>query len=398
MIKKFKYPGAITVSYGEMFIEGSVASIKIALMSVYAVKFGKNLGDISILLTLSSVGILLSLFLSGMISDKTGRRAPIFLGNLLFTVFLFAFPLTDNFNVALVLWFIVGIAHGLTDTPSMSLLFDALAGNTGPAMSFVQVFFASGGIMASLMASAIIRYDLDYKIAFFAILVINLIIMTVIIKSRFPHTARVQSAASVRPYIYKREPSIMREGVLLLLCTLLFSFYSGIFSTWLPTYMETVKGFTSASAVAMLSVNQGGAMIGALCFAIVLRKIHTTVLMALNPLAAVVLFALLLLSSQHWLLYGIVLFIGFFMGLFFSLAINMGGELFFEHAGTATGAVGTTTMIGSTVMVFLTGRLIESVGIGRLFPLSFYALLVLVVLTFIFRHNYKTLEPSKGVR
>lgn len=76
------------------------------------------------------------------------------------------------------------------------------------------------------------------------------------------------------------------------------------------------------------------------------------------------------------------------MGSFFSLSINMGGELFYEQAGTAAGVIASASMLGGTIVVWITGRLISQVGVSILVLCSFCLLVVLAIMTNLFRLHF----------
>lgn len=393
-IKSLPNFGAIAVSYGSMFIEGSLSSILVALMAILAAKFGKTNGDIATLLSLKGLGTLLVLFVAGRLSDQHGRKLPIALGSLLFSVFMLGFIFTSNFYLAGIFAFIAGLAHGFMDTPGMSLLFDSLSGNTGPALSVVQVFFAGGSVLTTMLTSIFIRFNFDYRFIFAIILSLNLLLFLIIIRVKYPP---VSGKVEVKTYqiSYEKEPRFLIEGSFLFLNTLIYAGYQAISSTWLPTFLVQVKGFDLATAVSMMSLSSIGAVLGALFFAWVLRHYHSTKIMTINPLIAMLVLMMLVFVKVKLIVMISVFGLGFLMSTYFSMSINMGGELFPKQAGTATGAVATASMLGSTIIVWLTGRLIETTGVNNLMVFGIALLLVLAISSSLFRIHYLKLKPGR---
>lgn len=394
-LKRIPYPGAIAVSYGSMFVEGALTTIIVALMAILAAKFGKTSGDIATLLSLKSFGTLLVLFFAGKFSDRVGRKLPIALGSILFSVFMLGFIFSHEFWLASIFAFIAGLAHGMMDTPGMSLLFDALSGNTGPALSVVQVFFAGGSVTTTLLTSTFIRFNLDYRLIFAIILLINLALFTLILKADFP---KVAGQVKMKPAQFKFaiQPKFFKEGSFILFNTLLYSAYQAVLSTWLPTFVLEVKGYTLANSITTLSISQIGAITGALSFAWILRKSHSSTWMAINPILATLALGLLYFATSNWLIVISIFSLGFLLGTFFSMSINMGGELFPQQAGAATGAVATASMVGSTFVTWVSGRLIGVIGVKMIFVFSLGALMLLAVSTNIFRHHYLKLKPERS--
>lgn len=390
-IQDFKYKRAMALSYFAMFFEGALSVIIIGFMAVLSQKLNRSVGEIAILTSIKSFGTLFVLFFSGRISDKYGRRLPIMIGALLFMVFVIGFVMTKDYTIAMGLAFIGGLAHGFMDTPGMSLLFDALKGNTGPAMSFVQVFYSAGAVMITSVASLFIKNNWEYSHVFLFMAGMNVLLIMLCMLTNFPEISGKSSKKS--NIVYEFAPDIQREGLLLLLCTFCSTGFTALMTTWIPTYLEHVKHFELAHSVATLSIYQIGAVSGAFIFALVLRKVHSTILMMTNPAITLLLLCTLFLVNDFFLIQIIVLILGFFMGLYFSLCINMGGELFRANAGAITGAVASSSMLGRTICVWLSGRMIADVGIGVIFLSGIALLIFLTAFAGVFRIYYKKLNP-----
>ncbi len=394
MFKKQKFKKAIVVSYLAMFVEGALNTVLVALMVVLAKRFNKDVGDIAMLVSYKSLGTLFVLFISGALSDRLGRKLPIIVGGILFGIFILGFIFVKNYNYAIALAFIGGLAHGFMDTPAMSLLFDIFVGNTGPAMSVVQLFFSGGGVFTSLLASWFIKDNLDYRIIFMIILALNVGLLVVAFMAAYPLISRHKGKKAL--IIYENKPKIYREGLLLLFSTITAASYTSIVMTWLPTYLNVVKGIDNSLAVSGLSFYQIGAVSGSLVFALVLKRYHTTQIIAVNPLFGIIVFGLLLFSNNLVIMFCLIGLSGVFMGLFFSLCINMGGELFMEYAGTITGLVASSSMLGGTVVIWLSGKLVGDVGVDRIIVFAVVLLGLLLILGNIFRFSYLKLKPRRN--
>ncbi|MFV0255287.1 MAG: MFS transporter [Erysipelotrichaceae bacterium] len=394
-ILNFEYKGTVAISYCVMFVEGAINAIIVALMVILSSKFNRPSGDIATLVAIKSLGSLCVLFVVGKTSDKIGRKIPISVGLILAMIFIVCFALTDNYYIAMVLALISGISHGLTDSPAMSLLFDALSGkNTGPALSIVQVFFAGGGVFTTLLASIIIKYNLNYILIFALLFIINIGVLSLSIFCKYPPL--VSSKEKLTRHVeYENKPTFKNEGKILLLCALSNASFQSIVMTWLPTYIEKIKGFDVASSVAMLSSFQIGAVTGAIVFALVLRRVHSIKILFLNPILSIMVFMVLFIVNNPFIILVAVLCLGFLMGTIFSLCVNMGGELFSDNAGAATGAIGTSSIVGGAITVWVSGRLINYFGVGYIFTSALVLLFILIIFTNIFRIKYLNLKPSR---
>lgn len=391
-IKSFQYFGAVSVTYTAMFFEGALNVAIVAIMVLLSKYLDQDIGKISLLVSAKGIGTMISLYASGSLSDRYGRKKIILLGALGFGVFLVGLIISSNYVLALFFAFMAGIGHGLMDAPAMSLLFDAFPGNTGPAMSIVQIFFAGGGVLTTLFASFLIANQLPWQYLFYIYLVFLAVFVFMITKAHFP-IRETSKAVKRKTIVYDSKPRVLKEGLLLAASVLLFALSNSIMMTWLPTYASAMKGFSEASAVRLLTFIQIGAVLGAFTFAWVLRKTHTTVLMVNNPLVAGLMLVGFILSSYTGLLSAFVFVYGFMMGVYFSLSINMGGELFYEKAGTATGAVGTIMMLGTTIGIAVSGFILDWIGVSVLFIIAAGSLFTLVLVASVFRKSYLRLKP-----
>lgn len=378
----------LIVSYGTLSLEGGLNVILIALMPYFASTLHMDIADTSLFVTAKNIGTFLLLYISGRLSDRFGKKRMILLGLLAMLVFLFGLSGTQSVLVLLMFCFIGGLGHGLSDAPSMSLLYDIFPKNSSSAIGLVQFFFALGSIIVSGIVSTLLGSRFSMQWLFVPIIVYILFLIVNAIITVYPTTA-TESHHEMLSDMFHVEPRIKREGILLFLCVGVFSAYFAILLTWLPTYLSEVKGFSTESGVLMLSYLQGGSVIGALIFAQIIRKLHTSVLMMVNPILALVLSVVMLQSHNTYLIMMLITLIGGLMGSIFSFCIAMSGELFYKAKGAAAGATSTANMLANVLATFLSGQLLKIVGIDLTFNVSFVLLSVLVGLMLIFRWHYK---------
>ncbi|MEA4812753.1 MAG: MFS transporter [Anaerolineaceae bacterium] len=392
-IKSLKYKRATAVAYGSMFFEGGLNAIIIALLLLLSQRFGQDRAAISMLVAVKALGTFLTTFLSGRLSDRFGRKIIIFVGLFFFFAFILGMLSTHNYSVAMLFCFIGGLGHGLMDAPAMSILIDAYRGKTGPAMSFVQVFFTGGGMVTSILASFLIARNLPYQYLFYFFLIVGILLAFLIQITIYPPLSKENDSRS-KEIVYEVMPHFLREGLLLGVMTMTSSFSSAILHTWIPSFASLSKGFSEASSVAVLTVLQVGSVIGSLFFASILRRKHATQVMRLTPIFGILAMLGLLYANSHLSTQVAVFFLGFVMGNFFSLCINMAGELFAANTGAAVGAIGSIAMLSSTVMVSISGLFFRSKGINSVMLIALLTLSSLALIANLFRLRYKQLKPS----
>lgn len=390
MIRNIKYLKALMVAYGAMLFEGGANVIIISTMTFLSMKYKVELADISLLLVIKSTSTAIILYVAGNISDKIGRKNVIATGTVLLMFFFVGLYFSENYMLAILFSIIGGLGQGMMDSPAMSIIFDAIDENTGPAMSLIQFFFTGGGALITFITSVLIRNNINFAYLYIGYVSIGLILLFIVITAIYPAISNDKNTKS-KTISFEIEPSFKREGVFVIFLTYCSSSLISIIMTWLPTFAREIKNFVEADSVLLLTSYQIGAIAGALIFAVLLKYVHPTVLIAFNPFILTSMLGVLLSSDNQVLLFAVIAVSGVFMGVYFSMCVNMGGELFSKNPGKIVGAIGTANFLANTIMVSITSRIFKTYGIYNVFIVGFALSIFLLLVGFLFYKNYKRL-------
>ncbi len=381
--------GVTAVTYFTMLLEGGLNNVVGALMVLLALRLAREPGDIALLASMRGIGTVITLYICGLLSDKKGRKGVIIIGGILFVVFIIGMMTTSNYFLALFYSFIGGLAFGFMDAPSINILFDVYREKSGPYVSFTQVFFGSGGMFTSFLAAVLISRDMSYNYLFAFYLIISLITITLAFILKFPTRASEEKTdKSISLEIFENPPNLKKEGIFILIFVLFYSISSFILMTWLPLYIQITKGIIPEDAVQSLTYYLLGTVIGSFVFSIVLRRTHATQLLGINSFLAMGCLFVLIITTNLRIVYIFSFFIGFFLGNFFPMIVGLGGEFFPSQSGGFTGMVGTASTLGGTIIVSITGLIVNKIGVEPVMWISFGALAVVVILSRIFRKMY----------
>lgn len=377
---------ALMVTYGSMLFEGAILTLLIALMSPLSIRYNVSTATISTLLTAQAVGNVSSVYFSGNASDKIGKKKMILFGLLFYFVFLIGMSITSNFYVALFLALLAGIGHGFMDSPSISMLIDIFGDHSGPSMSIVAVFFSGGGALSSIIVSRLLHFNLDFRIIFIIYFFLAVIVGIITYKAKYPKRQVRKVSKKDSKQSLEHRKILLKTAAFLGLLTFLIGASNAIFRTWVSTYAVSVGGLTLESSLNLLTFLQIGSVIGAVFFAYILTKVHSTKIMIINGFIAItslVLFLTIDISGISGVL--LVMVAGAVLSIGFSLSLNIVGELFIENSGQATGFVGTSHMTASIVMTFLTSRLLTKVGVSFIIWIAVGLSVVATLLSISFR-------------
>lgn len=385
-MRKESYKGATAVTYSSMFLEGGLNNIIGALMIILAARYSKDVWDIALLVSAKGLGTFITLYLSGIISDKRGRKGMIQIGHICFAIFGIGMMLTSNYYTALIFSFIGGLGQGFMDAPAMSILFDVYKEDSGPMIGLIQVFFGGGGMVTSIATGILIGSGTSYKVIFGFYLLIGIIGFILTLVSKFPKRDFSDSGNNIE--IFKHKPSIKREGVFIAMMAFVLSLMTYTITTWIPTYIQIDKGVAQSLAIQGMTFYMLGSVLGSVFLSILLRRLHSTQLLITNSTLGALFVLILILTNNLALIFFSTFMMGFLIGGAFSLAVGLGGELFPEKSGTMTGMTSSFSMVGGILITFFTGKITPYFGIEIGMWIAFVALIIMALMSRKFRNIY----------
>lgn len=352
--------------------------------------------DISLLISTIGIGHLLTVNISGKLSDRYGRKPLILVATILYGVFLVGMPNTTSFYIAIVLSFIAGICNSLLDSGSYPALNEAFPKRAGTATVLIKAFVSLGAVILPIMIALFISKDLFFGYAFFVPAVVFLVAGFVLLKSEFPKNKEGEFDYYLVDYTavkmqFAVKPKLMKEGAALILVGFTSVSLSLIVQTWLPTYAKEVLGFGDIEAISLISFFSIGGLLSIILLAIILNRwIKPVTVMILYPLMAAIFLIIFLLNPIQELTAFLSFFLGLFMSGIFQLTMAVMVELFPENKGTSVSYVSASASVAFMVIPYGTGLLREYVDITYVFVFDFVLAIVSTLLaTYIFKRYKK---------
>lgn len=390
---------ALLVTYGSMIFEGAIMTMLVALMTPLSGRMNVSISEISMMITAQSIGTVSVIYLAGNISDKIGRKKIILLGLISYLIFLTGMFFTTNFYFAIMMALFAGIGHGLMDSPSISMLIDIFGDHSGPAMSVVAVFFSGGGAISSIIVKEFIKNDVDFKYLFILFMIVAAAHAIIVFNARYPKKQRhvvervSKKTEEDEEVKAKKEKSLFNVAILLAVITFLFASGNSLVRTWVSTYSLEVKEMTLDNSIGMLTYLQIGNVLGAVAYAYILTKVHSTKVMIFNGFMASIGLSLFLSFTTADVL--LLMIVGSALSVSFSLSLNIIGELYAENSGGATGFIGTASMASGMVITFLSGQLLPIIGVKLLMWSAIIIILTATALAIIFRRKFVEIRGNR---
>ncbi len=357
--------------YINYFLLGMVNIMLASNMSFLTKQLNTDGAGISYIISAIGIGKLLSYSLSGILSDKVGRKPLILVSSLTMAIFLIGIPLSPNYPTAFIFAIIAGIANSAMDAGTYPALIEVFPKSSGSASVLVKAFISAGAALLPFMIAFFADRDLFYGYAFFLPALIYLLNMIFMFKLPFPNHKREQNTVqqeSAEENKFVSPPNMKQEGIALIVIGFTSTALFTVAQIWLPTYGQQVLGMAESSSVRLLSYYSIGALISVLVLAVLLSKV-------LRPVTVILVYPMITLIAVLTLLFvkvpAIAIAAAFFMGFstagVFQLAITVMTELFWNKKGTVTGIVATAAGLAAILLPLATGLMSKTGHISIIF-------------------------------
>ncbi|MBE5099875.1 MULTISPECIES: MFS transporter [Priestia] len=368
---KNKYMLSASGMYINYFLLGMVNIMLASNMSFLTKQLNTDGAGISYIISAIGIGKLLSYSLSGILSDKFGRKPLILVSSLTMAIFLIGIPLSPNYPTAFIFAIIAGIANSAMDAGTYPALIEVFPKSSGSASVLVKAFISAGAALLPFMIAFFADRDLFYGYAFFLPALIYLLNMIFMFKLPFPNHKREQSTVQQQntgENKFISAPKMKQEGIALIVIGFTSTALFTVAQIWLPTYGQQVLGMAESSSVRLLSYYSIGALISVLVLAVLLSKV-------LRPVTVILVYPMITLIAVLTLLFvkvpTIAIAAAFFMGFstagVFQLAITVMTELFWNKKGTVTGIVATAAGLAAILLPLATGLMSKTGHISIIF-------------------------------
>lgn len=209
--------------------------------------------------TLSLVGVAIGAAFFAPLGDVIGRRKVLMWSVASFSVFTLVVPLSPNIGVFAALRLLAGLGLGACMPVSLTSMSEHWpVTRRTKANTITMTGYHVGAVLASLLALAVTK---DWQVLFYVNGIAGLILVAVmgvrLSETRQPRAARPSAApeASVQDLL---KPRYLRTTIAVWVATFMGLILVYGLNTWLPTLMKTAGYSVSASVTLLFVLNAGG--------------------------------------------------------------------------------------------------------------------------------------------
>jgi fucose permease len=337
-----------------------------------------SLTMVGALFTVLGFGRVLAVAFGGIVSDITGRKPFMLLGNILMVIGFLGFAWGHSWTLSLAFIFIAGIGMGFVDGGANAVIADIYPEKRGPALNRLHVFFGIGCLLQPSIAAVMLYYGACWRLVFTVtgIFILLLFLYTVFVK--YPAATRHDVSTTTDRKLFRGFLTCWNFWLLGLILFIYTGVGTGIIG-WINTYLEEMFEFSAAGASVVLALYNLGIVVGRMICSVVSGRLGYRNTLLSCAVGSTVSIGIATLATS-----GIGISTGYFLtGLFltglFPTAIAYGSDLFPKVIGSVSGVLITLSSLGSMLIPLLIGAIGDSYGL-RFGMVSAGILTVLLIL------------------
>ncbi|WP_026210604.1 MFS transporter [Flexithrix dorotheae] len=343
-------------------------------------KFSLDAVSSGTLFAILPFGILSGSLLFGPIADRFGYKIILVLASLVIILGLEGIAFTHSVLVLKISVFLFGLGGGAINGAANGVVSDISNDNRGANLSVLGVFFAIGALgMPFILGLLDDQTSYQTVLSFTGALVFLFTIIFTVVK--FPKPKLVEGIP------LKRIFQLFRDDLLLIIGLFLFcqSGFETILNNWTTTFLVNSKGISNSNALYALTVYVGAMAVMRLVLGSLLRKFSTKAMVLISIIFLLVGTLLLSVTTSYGFVLAGLILLGMGLAAGFPVMLGMVGTRYSDISGTAFSIVISIALIGSVLLNYGMGSLVEWSGISNLTLLSFIlSIVMLVLILFIF--------------
>lgn len=390
-LTKNKYMPTALAMYINYFIHGMGAIILAQNIDFLMEQFNTNKAGVSYVISALGLGRLIVLFVSGVLSDKYGRKPFVLLGMGTYVLFMGGILISTNVTMAFFFALLAGMANSFMDAGTYPALTECFPKASGSANVAIKAFISAGQFILPWIISFLIANNLYYGWSFIFCIIVFVVNGLFIFKLKFPDFKPVEKAEATTEKVESNvKANFWIEGVCLILIGFTATATFQVIANWLPSFAREVAGVEQTISLKLISIYSTGSIVSVFVTSILVAKwIKQVRFTFVYPLISLIMLTVLWMFPSTTTCIVAAFVIGFSAaGGVLQLALTSMSELFPSSKGKITGIVFTSSSLASTIVPSITGILADiNLSHVILFDIGITALGVILALIVNIRYN-----------
>ena len=394
LVKNKYMPTALSM-YINYFLHGMGCIILAQNIDFLMEQLNTNNAGVAYVISALGLGRLIVLFVSGVLSDKYGRKPFVLLGMATYVIFMGGILISTNVTMAFFFALLAGMANSFMDAGTYPALSECFPSTPGSANVAIKAFISAGQFVLPLIISFLISNNLYYGWSFILCIIVFVINGLFILKLPFPAFKADENKKEVSTEKNAETPTTVKanfwiEGISLILIGFTATATFQIIANWLPSFAREVAGVEQTISLKLISIYSTGSIVSVFVTSILVAKwIKQVRFTFVYPLISLIMLIVLWMFPSTLTCIVAAFVIGFSAaGGVLQLALTSMSELFPTSKGKITGIVFTASSISSTVVPSITGILADiNLSHVILFDIGVTALGVVLAIIVNIRYN-----------
>lgn len=352
--------------YINYFVHGMGVIILAQNMDSLSTKWNTDSAGVAIVISSLGIGRLLVLFVSGILSDKFGRKPFVLLGMVTYIMFFIGILLSPTIAIAYFFGMLAGIANSFLDAGTYPSLMECFPKAKGTSNIMVRAFIATAQFFLPLFVAFLVSQNYWFGISFLLPAIILFINVLFILKRKFPlHSINKTEENTSSKGIFSNP-----ELVVDLICFILYGYFAQatffIISVWIREYGLNVVGMENMAASALMSYYAVGSLICVfVTSALMTKKIKPIQFLVIYTFISLNAITILWLFPTPFVSSIMSFVIGFSAaGGILQLGLTVMSSLFPQSKGMVTGIYFTAGSLASFTIPLITARISTSTDNG----------------------------------
>lgn len=379
MFKNDYFKTAIGI-YINYWMLGMVLILLSSNMGFVTTQFNTDIAGITFLISIEGLTRSATVYISGWLSDRLGRKPILCLSPFFEVIFLIGIPFAPSYGIAILLSVFAGLSHAFVDSASYPSLIECFPKTPGTATVVIKAFIAIGGITLPLIIGFFVNRGMFYGYTFFLIAAIYLVNGMFLLTRKFPKANQIEvsdDGKQITRTEFNVEPVLIKEGLSLIIIGFTSNAIFTGFQIWMPTFGQKIVGMTQISSLKLITYYSIGALVSVFILAKLLQKtVKPVLVLVIYPIIGIIsLVLLLLLKTETAATIGFI-FIGLSSAGVLQMAQTAMGELFWKNKGATMAMVSTAGGIASAVIPAFTGLILRYSDILHVF---YFMMIIFVI-------------------